>query len=417
MSRPSVSVYSADGKSVGSVKFPAVFEAPIRLDVVQHVHRDISKNHRQPYAVSERAGHQTSAESWGTGRAVARIPRVPGGGTHRAGQAAFGNMCRGGRMFAPTKTYRRWHRKVNKNQRRYAIVSALAASGSTALVIARGHRIDSIPEIPLVIQDQSIVDLEKTSQAVSLLKGLHAYEDVVKSKDSKKIRAGKGKSRNRRYVQRRGPLVIYDQASKLKFAFRNLPGVELCSVNRLNLLQLAPGGHLGRFILWTKGAFARLDALYGSYRRASAEKVGYRLPRPLITNSDLGRLINSQEVQSHLRAKRNYRKFPVHKKNPLKNLGHMIKLNPYHKSIVRKEVTSALFRKKKKADFIASRRQLRKEGKLEALIKAKKTEKEERRKKKVQARKDLAEKAQKDGKKRIGRMNPHKKSFVKRLHK
>jgi len=54
-----------------------------------------------------------SAESWGTGRAVARIPRVGGSGTSRSGQAAFGNMCRKGRMFAPLKTYRRWHRRVN----------------------------------------------------------------------------------------------------------------------------------------------------------------------------------------------------------------------------------------------------------------------------------------------------------------
>ena len=46
----------------------------------------IAKNKRQAYAVSEKAGHQTSAESWGTGRAVARIPRVGGGGTHRSGQ-------------------------------------------------------------------------------------------------------------------------------------------------------------------------------------------------------------------------------------------------------------------------------------------------------------------------------------------
>ena len=30
--------------------------------------------------VSSKAGHQTSAASWGTGRAVARIPRVRGGG-------------------------------------------------------------------------------------------------------------------------------------------------------------------------------------------------------------------------------------------------------------------------------------------------------------------------------------------------
>lgn len=31
------------------------------------VHTGVAKNKRQPYAVSEKAGHQTSAESWGTG--------------------------------------------------------------------------------------------------------------------------------------------------------------------------------------------------------------------------------------------------------------------------------------------------------------------------------------------------------------
>jgi large subunit ribosomal protein L4e len=83
-------------------------------------------------------GEQTSAESWGTGRAVARIPRVRGGGTHRSGQGAFGNMCRGGRMYAPLKVWRKWHRKINLKQRRYALVSAIAASGVPSLVLARG---------------------------------------------------------------------------------------------------------------------------------------------------------------------------------------------------------------------------------------------------------------------------------------
>lgn len=86
-------------------------------------------------------GHQTSAESWGTGRAVARIPRVRGGGTHRSGQGAFGNMCRGGRMFAPTRVWRRWHRKINVTQKRYATVSAIAASGVPALVMSKGDLI------------------------------------------------------------------------------------------------------------------------------------------------------------------------------------------------------------------------------------------------------------------------------------
>lgn len=47
-------------------------------------------------------------------------------------------MCRGGRMFAPTKTWRRWHRRINTTQKRYAICSAVAASAIPALVMSKG---------------------------------------------------------------------------------------------------------------------------------------------------------------------------------------------------------------------------------------------------------------------------------------
>ncbi|RYC57083.1 hypothetical protein CHU98_g9130 [Xylaria longipes] len=117
-SRPTVTIIGKDGTPSGATHpIPSVFASPIRPDIVQQVHTGMAKNKRQPYAVSEKAGHQTSAESWGTGRAVARIPRVSGGGTHRAGQAAFGNMCRSGRMFAPTKIWRKWHIKINQGQK------------------------------------------------------------------------------------------------------------------------------------------------------------------------------------------------------------------------------------------------------------------------------------------------------------
>jgi len=139
-----------------------------------------------------------SAESWGTGRAVARIPRVAGSGTHRSGQAAFGNMTRGGRMFAPLKTWRRWHRKVNLKQRRHAIAAALAASAITPLVMSRGHLVEKIPELPLVVDDK-LDNYEKTKDAVEFLKRFGAYEDVKKVIKTKCLRAGKGKMRNRRY--------------------------------------------------------------------------------------------------------------------------------------------------------------------------------------------------------------------------
>ncbi len=138
--RPTVSVYTEKNETSGqTVCLPAVYRAPIRPDIVSAIHHEVAKNHRQAYAVNKDSGHQTSAESWGTGRAVARIPRVRGGGTHRSGQGAFGNMCRGGHMFAPTKTWRRWHRRVNVAQKRYAMCSAIAASGVPALVMAKGE--------------------------------------------------------------------------------------------------------------------------------------------------------------------------------------------------------------------------------------------------------------------------------------
>jgi len=300
VARPLISVFNEQGEVSGQVTLPAVFKAPIRPDVVHFVHSNMAKNSRQPYAVHKHAGHQTSAESWGTGRAVSRIPRVRGGGTHRSGQAAFGNMCRGGRMFAPTKTWRKWHRRINQKQRRFAICSALAASSIPSLLMARGHKIEQVPEVPVVCTN-AIESLTKTKAAVALLKQLNAYDDVEKCQNSKQIRAGKGKMRNRRYVMRRGPLVIYNEDHGIKQAFRNLPGVELISVDRLNLLKLSPGSHLGRFCIWSEGAFQKLDAIYGTSRIPSTEKTNFKLPRAKISNADLPRLINSDEVQTVLK--------------------------------------------------------------------------------------------------------------------
>merc|ERR1712100_252680 len=327
--RPVVTVQSTSDEAGKQVELPAVFLAPIRPDVVHFVHSNMSKNRRQAYAVNKDAGHQTSAESWGTGRAVARIPRVPGGGTHRAGQGAFGNMCRGGRMFNPTKTWRKWHRKINVNQRRYAVCSALLLLPLPSLVMARGHRISEVPECPLVL-DASVESCDKTSKAVKILKDVSAFEDIEKSKSSRQIRSGKGKMRNRRHVQRRGPLVVYAEDNGINQAFRNLSGVEVCHVDRLNLLQLAPGGHLGRFVVFAEGALAKLDSLYGGKNgKLSEEKKGYRVPRHTMTNSDLPRVINSDEIQSRVKPAQSQAKFRRIKKNPLKNLGTMVKLNPY----------------------------------------------------------------------------------------
>lgn len=253
-------------------------------------------------------------------------------------------------MFAPTKVWRKWHVKINLGQKRYATASALAASAVPPLVQARGHRISTVPELPLVISNSAFTALNKTRAAVQLLKSIGAYQDVTKVVKSRKLRAGKGKLRGRRHRQRRGPLIIFnptDENSKsVVKSFRNIPGVETTSVTSLNLLQLAPGGHLGRFVVWTESAFNALNTIYGTTTTPSELKKDYLLPSNVVFNADIGRLINSSEVQEVVRpAKGGARqkkggKGGVLKKNPLKNKQIMLRLNPYAKAFTAEKLGS-----------------------------------------------------------------------------
>jgi len=327
--RPVVSVYNFEDPSQksGTVPMPQVLTSPLRPDLVREVHKNMSKNTRQAYAVKQKAGYDTAAESWGTGRAVARIPRAPGGGTHRAGQACFGNQARGGGMYNPTTIWRRWHRRVNVTQKRHAIAVALAASSLPPLVMARGHRIGEVSELPLVVSD-GLQEVSKTKEAVEALKKLGCGEDLQRVLDSKKIRAGQGKARNRRYRMRCGPLVIYAEDNGITRSMRNIPGVETTCVDNLNLLRLAPGGHFGRFIIFTESAFKKLQEIYGTSDSAAPLKKGYHLPRAAMENADLARIINSTEVQSVLKPKLEAQKSHESKRNALKNKEVMEVLNP-----------------------------------------------------------------------------------------
>jgi large subunit ribosomal protein L4e len=232
-------------------------------------------------------------------------------------------------MFAPLKTYRKWHRKINLNQKRHAVASAVAATAVTPLVLARGHRVLQAPELPLVVDN---LNVDTTKALLTSLRNLGAAEDLKRCRDSKKVRSGQGKLRNSRYVLRRGPLIVYGEENEsVKRTARNLPGVDFVNVHRLNLLQLAPGGHLGRFVIWTKDAFKSLNNIFGNYRRTDIEKGGYVLNRSVMTCADLARIINSDQVQAKLRAVKSSTPLHSAKKNPLTNRTLMNRLNPFDK--------------------------------------------------------------------------------------
>jgi large subunit ribosomal protein L4e len=215
-------------------------------------------------------------------------------------------------------------------QKRYAMTSCIAATGVPALVMAKGHRIEGIPEVPLVVSDK-VEEFKKTKEAVQFLHKVGAWADVDKVYKSKALRAGRGKMRNRRRTQRLGPLIIYNKNNGLVKSFRNIPGVNTICVNRLNILRLAPGGHVGRFCIWTESAFKQLDALFGTWQTPSQVKKGFNLPQQVMSNSDLGRLLKSDEIQHAIRHPKKLKARDRHvlKKNPLKNTAVMLRLNPY----------------------------------------------------------------------------------------
>ena len=221
---------------------------------------------------------------------------------------------------------------------------------------ARGHRVENVPEFPLVIGG-GVGAINKTNAALAMLTRFGVDQEVNKSKASRKVRTGAGKMRNRRYVQRLGPVIVHaGESPTLEKAFRNISGVEIAHVDRLNLLRLAPGGHLGRFVIWTQAAFEKLDTIYGTDSTPSS-KVDYRLPRHIISNADLNRIINSDEIQSVVKpAQDSSKKKTLRKKNPLNNLGVMVKLNPYALAHRRAEARAQVQRKGKKAALLKAKR-------------------------------------------------------------
>ncbi|MEN2496586.1 MAG: 60S ribosomal protein L4 [Marteilia pararefringens] len=256
---PVIDIQTGEKSPGSSLALPKCYATQIRPDLISRVHDLIMKNTRQPNAVAKRAGKENSAQSWHTGRAVSRVTRIKGSGTNCAGNGARANFCRGGHMAHPLDLTKRFGRLINHKERRLAIQSAIASSQHAAFVRARGHIIDKVSNLPLVISGQA-ESVTRTAEAVALLQRLGCYDDVMKCWNSKRQRAGKGKMRDRRYKMKRGPLVVFKTDNGITRAFRNIPGVSLMCVDSPNLLKLAPGGKAGRLIIFTENAFRDLDS-------------------------------------------------------------------------------------------------------------------------------------------------------------
>ncbi len=236
-------VRDLDGSEAGSIDLPAVFETPLRPDLIGRAVRAAQANRTQDYGADEYAGMRTPAESFGSGRGMAHVPRQNSVG-RRVPQTV------GGRRAHPPKAEADRGEKINDKERRLAIDSAIAATTDTSVVAERGHAFDA-DELPIVVSDE-FEELEKTRAVVELLESLDLYADIERAEDGKSIRAGRGTTRGRKYKQPKSILFVTSDEPSL--AARNLAGADVTTAAELNAESLAPGGHPGRLTVFTESA-------------------------------------------------------------------------------------------------------------------------------------------------------------------
>jgi large subunit ribosomal protein L4e len=261
--KKTVKILNLEGRPAGKIELPSVFATPLRLDVIKRAVLAIQSARFQPQGRDYMAGKRTSAESRGTGQGMARIPRLKG----PSGRAAFAPGTVGGRLAHPPTSEKVIIKRIPKKEKHLALLSAVAATASKEVVAARGHSIEDVRQIPLIVTDD-FESLTKTKEVEETLVHLGVLSDIYRVKESRRIRAGKGKHRGRKMKKAIGPLIVVAENKGIIKAAGNILGVDAVTVNDLNVETLAPGTHPGRLTIWTNGAIEKLGRIYSKGEHA-----------------------------------------------------------------------------------------------------------------------------------------------------
>jgi large subunit ribosomal protein L4e len=238
-------ILDVEGKSAGDIHLPEVFQTSIRLDVIRKAAIAQQSHSFQPQGRNLMAGKRTTAESFGVGRGISRVPRIGGHGP-LSGSAAFAPGTVSGRMAFPPVTSKKLVKEINQKERRLALKAAIAATASDDMVRKRGHKFDEDRTLPLVVSNE-LENISKSSDAKRFLTSIGVWDDIVRVRKSKRVKAG---SR----VHAVGPLVVVGEDKNARKALRNFEGLDVVRASDLSVEALAPGTHPGRLTIWSESA-------------------------------------------------------------------------------------------------------------------------------------------------------------------
>jgi large subunit ribosomal protein L4e len=263
MAKKTAKIFNLEGKPIGKIDLPPIFGTALRPDVIRRAVLAMQSNRLQPQGRDVMAGKRTTAESRGVNLGISRVPRVKGG----AGRAAFAPGTVGGRAAHPPTSNKKIVKRIPKKEKHLATLSAIAATASKDVVASRGHSVEDVPGLPLIVTDD-LEGLKRVKEVEEALVHLGVFSDIFRVRESRTIRAGKGKIRGRRVKQAVGPLLVVAKNNGIMEAARNIPGTDVVIVRNLSVEMLAPGAHLGRLTIWTNSAIEELKKLYGEGEEA-----------------------------------------------------------------------------------------------------------------------------------------------------
>ncbi len=257
-------IINTDSKAAGKAALPTQFDEYVRSDLIKRAFHYYMSKERQPYGASPDAGKRPSVRiskrrrdyrgCYGIG--ISRIPRKIHSrrGRRMNWTGAFAPGTVGGRRAHPPKASKNWAHKLNIKERRKSIRSALAATLQKELVALK-HR---VPEQYPVVLNSSFENIERTIDVRKALIAIGLGDELERT-EGRKVRAGRGKMRGRKYKSKKGPLLVVGGDCKLLKSGQNIPGVDVATIKDLNVLHLAPGAEPGRLVYFTQQALEQME--------------------------------------------------------------------------------------------------------------------------------------------------------------
>ncbi|MEM1535166.1 MAG: 50S ribosomal protein L4 [Candidatus Pacearchaeota archaeon] len=291
-------VFNEEGEKIREMELPKYFDLPYREDIINKVYEALKLNARAAIGRYALAGKETSASGkvrhvrrryrTAYGRGISRVPRKillrrKPQGFYWVG--AFIPSARGGYRAHPPKPLRR-ELKINKKEKFLALLYALSATANKDIVKKRYKSLqrslqrlkelqksgeEKIPNLPILL-DISLEKIKKAKELKEIIEKVFqnfpALKEIIFKK--RKVRAGKGKLRGRRYKSSAGLLLV---VSNSEFKPLKTTGIAIAKASNLSLKELAPGNIPGRLTAFTVQGFNELN----SRINAQAEKLNLKI--------------------------------------------------------------------------------------------------------------------------------------------